>query len=156
MQRKKKFIKFFSSDVQIRIRIGNEIYCYVNGFLKWNIGKKTSYVIGNKKFFGGISKLLLPEIKTQVAYTGKKLSTYFDVKYQSKFEHQHDAVYYADYPNETCRENYIGESGRRDLKSHILRHSVDSGQANVNYEDFKIIVRISITILGNVKLLSHC
>ena len=103
-----------------------------------------------------ISKLLLPEIKTQVAYTGKKPSTCFDVKYQSKFEHQHDVVYYAYYPNETCRENYIGESGRRDLKSHILRHSVDSGQANVNYEDFKIIVRISITILGNVKLLSHC
>ena len=32
-----------------------------------------------------ISKLLPPEIKTQVAYTGKKLSTCF--KDQSKFEH---------------------------------------------------------------------
>ena len=59
-------------------------------------------------------------------------------------------VYYADYPNEKCRENYTGESGRRiserikdhngrDLKSHILRHSVESGHANVSYEDFKII-----------------
>ena len=37
-----------------------------------------------------ISKLLLPEIKTQVAYTGKKPSICFDVKDQSKFEHQHD------------------------------------------------------------------
>ena len=37
-----------------------------------------------------ISKLLPPEIKTQVAYTGKKLSTCFNVKDQSKFEHQHD------------------------------------------------------------------
>ena len=37
-----------------------------------------------------ISKLLLPEIKTQVAYTGKKLSTCFNVKDQSKFDHQHD------------------------------------------------------------------
>ena len=43
-----------------------------------------------------ISKLLPPEIKTQVAYTGKKLSTCFNVKDQSKFEHQHDVVYYAD------------------------------------------------------------
>ena len=25
----------------------NEIYCYVNGFLKWNISKKTSYIVGN-------------------------------------------------------------------------------------------------------------
>ena len=59
-----------------------------------------------------ISKLLPPEIKTQVAYTGKKEST-CNVKDQSKFDHQHDVVYLADCPNETCRENYIGESGCR-------------------------------------------
>ena len=34
--------------------IENEIYYYVNGFLKWNISKKSSYTIGNKKFFGKI------------------------------------------------------------------------------------------------------
>ena len=56
---KEKFFKFFSSDVQIRIMIEKEIYCYVNGFLKWNISKKTSYVIGNKKFFGKICILNL-------------------------------------------------------------------------------------------------
>ena len=61
-------------------------------------------------------------------------------------------VYYTDCPNETCRENCIGESGRRisehikdhsgrDLKSHILGHSVESGHANVSYEDFKIIAK---------------
>ena len=33
------------------------------------------------------SKLLPPEIKTQDVYTGKKLSTCFNVKDQSKFEH---------------------------------------------------------------------
>ena len=25
--------------------IENEIYCYVNGFLKWDISKKTGYII---------------------------------------------------------------------------------------------------------------
>ena len=60
-----------------------------------------------------ISKLLPPEIKTQKVYTGKKLSSCFNVKDRSKFEHQHDVVYYADYSNETRRENYICESGRR-------------------------------------------
>ena len=94
-------------------------------------------------------KIKTPEIKTQLAYTGKKLSTCFNVKDQSKFEHQHDVVYYADCPNEKCRKNYIGESGRRiserikdhngrNLKSHILKHSVESGHTNVCYEDFKI------------------
>ena len=38
----KKLSKLFFSDVQIRIMIENEIYCYINGFLKWNISKKTS------------------------------------------------------------------------------------------------------------------
>ena len=66
-----------------------------------------------------------------MVYTGKKLSTCFNVKGQSKFEHQHDVVYYADSPNGKSRENYAGESGRRiaerikdhngrDQKSHIL------------------------------------
>ena len=87
-----------------------------------------------------------------MTYTGKKPGTSFNVKDQSKFDHQHDVVYYVDCPNETCRENYIGESGRRisehikdhngrDLKSHILRHSVESGHANVSGEDFKTIAK---------------
>ena len=100
-----------------------------------------------------IPKLLLPEIKAQDGSTGKKLSTCFNVKHQSKFEHQHDMVYYVHCPNEKCRENYIGESGRRnserikdhnrrDFKSHILRHSIESGHASYkdfSYKDFKII-----------------
>ena len=51
------FLDVFISGIHLhvfRIMIENEIYCYVNGFLKWNISRKTSYVIGNKKFFGKI------------------------------------------------------------------------------------------------------
>ena len=46
--------KKFPSDVYIRIMIENEIFCYINSFLKWNISKTTSYIIGNKIFFGKI------------------------------------------------------------------------------------------------------
>ena len=35
--------------------IENEIYCYVNGFLKWINSKKTSYIVENKKYTGQIS-----------------------------------------------------------------------------------------------------
>ena len=56
---KEKFLKLVSSDVQIRIMIANEIYCYVSGFLKWDISKKTSCVVGNKTFFGKICILNL-------------------------------------------------------------------------------------------------
>ena len=34
--------------------IENKIYWYVNGFLKWNISKEPSYIVGNKKPFGKI------------------------------------------------------------------------------------------------------
>ena len=113
-------------------------------------GEKGEHLIKSMK--RRISKLLPPEFKTQVTCTGKKLGTSFNVKDQSKFDHQHDVVYYVDCPNETCRENYIGESGRRiserikdhngrDLKSHILRHSVESGHANVSCKYFKIIAK---------------
>ena len=34
--------------------IENEIYCYVNGFLKCSVSKKTSYIVGNKKILGKI------------------------------------------------------------------------------------------------------
>ena len=39
--------------------IENEIYCYINGFLKWNTSKKPSYILGNKKFSGKICILKL-------------------------------------------------------------------------------------------------
>ena len=63
-----------------------------------------------------ISKLLMSEIKTEVVYTGKKLSTCFNVKDQSKFDRQYDVVYYSDCPNWTFRENHIAGSGRRILE----------------------------------------
>ena len=39
--------------------IENEIYCCANGVLKWNISKKTSHIVGKKKFFGKICILNL-------------------------------------------------------------------------------------------------
>ena len=60
-------------------------------------------------------------------------------------------VYYADLPKKKCRENH-NESGRRiserikdhngrNLKSHILRHSEESGHLDFSYEDFKITTK---------------
>ena len=42
-----------------QIMVENEIYCYMNDFLKWNISKKTSYIVGKKKFTGKICVLNL-------------------------------------------------------------------------------------------------
>ena len=66
--KKEKLFKFSFSDVQISVMIENEIYCYINGFLKWNTSKKTSHIVGNKKFFGKICILnLRDKIKSTFA-----------------------------------------------------------------------------------------
>ena len=41
-----------------------------------------------------LQKRLHNLLNTQVTYTGKKLSTCFNIKDQAKFEHQHDIVYH--------------------------------------------------------------
>ena len=50
--------------------IENEIYSYINGFMKWNISKKTSYIVGNKKFLERFA-LLISERKEKVSLQEK-------------------------------------------------------------------------------------
>ena len=53
--------------------IENRICCYINGFLKWNICKKTIYIVGNKKFSG---KICILNCKMLFKYTRKSFSSH--------------------------------------------------------------------------------
>ena len=64
------------------LKTENEIYCYVNGFLKWNISKKTSYIIGHKNFTGKICILNLRNKKKK--YLCKKNHQVLRVKEDHK------------------------------------------------------------------------
>ena len=56
--------------------IENEIYCYVNGFLKWNISKETSYIVGNKvRQFLERFEFLIWEAKEKVFLQESSLGT---------------------------------------------------------------------------------
>ena len=46
--------------------IEKEIYCYANGFLKWDISKETSYIAENKKFFGKVCILKLKDKRKSI------------------------------------------------------------------------------------------
>ena len=103
-------------------------------------GKRADNIIKSMK--KTVYKLLPETVNAQIAYTGRKLSACFQIKDKSKFDHQHDLVYHAKCPSELCDENYIGESGRRiaetvkdhhgrDHKSHILKHSLETGHEHV-------------------------
>ena len=51
-------------------------------------------------------------IVTKSAYSASKLSNKFNIKLKIKQDHQHDITYYVKCPEETFRENCIGQTGR--------------------------------------------
>ena len=96
------------------------------------------------------TRVLLCNVKKCIAYSGTKLSSKFQLKDQTKKNHQHDEVYYVKCPEEQCTEDYTGERGRRliehvkehsgkDLKSHLFKHSMETNHKTVTLDDFKII-----------------
>ena len=111
---------------------------------------------GNKgekilKSMNKFSTRVLPcNVRTCTAYSGTKLSSRFQLKDQTKKEHQHDIIYYTKCPKEQCTEDYTGETGRRyiecvkdhsgkDSKSHLFKHAKETNHKTVTLDDFKII-----------------
>ena len=97
------------------------------------------------------SKSLLPStVKANIGSTGKKLGTCFQIKDQTKFEHKRHIIYLGTCPEDSCSENYIGESGhwiskriidynKRDQKSHVFKHSSEKCCQHFHTNSFKII-----------------
>ena len=80
----------------------------------------------------------------------KKLNSSFSIKVKTKFEHQHDLVYFVNCTEPSCRDNYGRETGRRiverikdhsdrDHASHIVIHNIETSHTDVNIANFKII-----------------
>ena len=97
-----------------------------------------------------IRKTLPENVRAIVTYQSKKLSSKFKVKDKTEFYHQSNLVYYGKCPNQTCTEDYIGETGRRikertihhnkrDKNSHILKSSREEGHTHVWDKDFKVL-----------------
>jgi len=96
------------------------------------------------------AKQISENIEIKTVYTGTKLETQFNVKDRTDFKHQHNIVYKANCPDQTCEAMYVGETARRidsridehagkDNKSHIYKHSSDSGHPKFSSKDFKIL-----------------
>ena len=94
--------------------------------------------------------MLPSNIKLQVSFTGNKLSSSFNIKDKTKFEHRHDVINLGTCPETTCNDNYINEAKRRildrvkdhngrDFKSHLLKHALENNHQHVSEKDFKTI-----------------
>ena len=47
-----------------------------------------------------MKKILTNNVKPQIAFTGRKVSTSFQIKYKTEMKHNHDIVYYSECPEE--------------------------------------------------------
>ena len=90
-----------------------------------------------------IKRLLPSNIKVQVSFTGNKLSSCFNIKEKTKFEHRHDIIYLGTCPETTRNDNYIGEAKRRifervkghngkDFNSHLLKPVLENNHQHVS------------------------
>ena len=70
-----------------------------------------------------------------VSYAGKTLGTCLKVIEKTVFKHEHDIVYYANCPEESCPHDYVGESGRR-----VLERVKDHNDRDTSYHIFKYYV----------------
>ena len=97
-----------------------------------------------------IRKTLPENVQVIVTYQSKKLSIKFKFKDKTDLYHESDLFYYGKCPNQTCAEDYIGETDRRiketiidhnkrDKNSHILKHSREEGHTHVWEKDFKVL-----------------
>ena len=68
-----------------------------------------------------LNKRLPNNVQTQVTSTGQKLSTQFNVKDRTKFEHKHDVIYFGKCPEKNLTDNYLGESERR-ISERTINH----------------------------------
>ena len=94
---------------------------------------------------------LLPETtQFEFGIAGSKLSTHFQIKNKTIFEHNHDVVYLGTCREDHCLDNYVGKSARRiseriidhsgeDQNSHLFKHSCIKNHPNTAKIDFKII-----------------
>ena len=97
-----------------------------------------------------VNQLLPEHTKLEITFTGKRLNSCFSIKNKTSFEHQHDLIHNVFCTETSCRDNYIGETGRRiverikdhserDDASHMAKHNIGTFHTDVNTANFKII-----------------
>ena len=83
----------------------------------------------------------------KLSFTGNTLSSYFNIKRKTKFEHKIGVIFYlGTCPDTRYNDNYIGEAKQRislELKtvwkSHLLKYTIENDHQHVSEKDFKII-----------------
>ena len=112
------------------------------------IGKRGNNII--RKMNRKLNKHLKVDVKVMITYQGTKLSSRFQFKEPTKFEHRIDLSYCCKCPENDCDDFYIGKTDRRmseritdhnkrDKNSHPLQHAQNKKHPHVWVNDFTIL-----------------
>ena len=124
--------------------------------MKEIIAHKDNFII---KLMKKRLKTLLPDnIRTDVVFQGEQLSSCFNIKDKTEFPHIQYLVYHAECPEESCNDDYVGETARpiserviyhsgKDKNSHILKHQIEKNTLVHNKRILKLLVVVSVITL---------
>ena len=60
-----------------------------------------------------IENSIIRYFKTNAAFLGKQLSSCFNIKDKTNFPHKNDLVYHVKCADESCNDDYVGETAKR-------------------------------------------
>ena len=74
-----------------------------------------------------IKRIVPNDVNTQIRYTGHKLNKRFQIKDKTAQIHKYDLVYYVKCPDQSCNQDYLGETGCR-----IIERAADHSGKDIN------------------------
>ena len=97
-----------------------------------------------------INRIAPNHFNTQISYSGHKLNTRFHMKDKTAQIHQHDLVYCVKCPDQSCNQDYLGQTGRRiidraddhsgkDKHSHLFKHACNKNHKDIDLDNTKVI-----------------
>ena len=96
-----------------------------------------------------IKRIVPNHVNTRITYTGHKLNTRSQTEGKTAQIHKHDLVYYVKCPDQSCNEEYLGETGRRinertaeysgkDNYLHLFEHACNENHKHIDLYNIKI------------------
>ena len=97
-----------------------------------------------------LTNLLRQCIVLKVVFTCSKISSKFKVKDRTIFSHNHDIISHCNFPENSCADIYVGETGRKiservldhigkDANNHRYKHSIQTGHQTLEISEYQSI-----------------
>ena len=97
-----------------------------------------------------IKRIVPNNVKTRITYIEHKLNTRFQIKEKTAKIHKNDLVYYVKCPDQSCNQDYLGETGHRiiertadhsdkDKHSHLFKHACNENHKHIDLDNIKVI-----------------